>query len=80
MYYDNIPLPELNENSAIHYHNACLGLLMDFADIPADEASAEARANALVATTILRTYEQLDSESTDNSASFASHTDNFEPH
>jgi hypothetical protein len=34
---------------------------MDFADIPADKANAGARADALVATTILRTYEQLDS-------------------
>lgn len=34
---------------------------MDFANIPADEANAQARADALAATTILRTYEQLDS-------------------
>ncbi|KAF2626380.1 hypothetical protein BU25DRAFT_343956, partial [Macroventuria anomochaeta] len=60
LYYENIPLPDLDEHSAIHYHNACLGLLMDFADTPADEANAEARAVALAATTILRTYEQLD--------------------
>ena len=35
---------------------------MDFANTPADEANAEARADALAATTILRTYEQLDSK------------------
>ncbi|KAH6612087.1 hypothetical protein C7974DRAFT_90983 [Boeremia exigua] len=64
VHYDNVPLPDLNEHSAIHYHNACLRLLMDFADIPADEANAEARADALAATTILRTYEQLDTSLT----------------
>lgn len=35
---------------------------MDFANTPADAANAEARADALAATTILRTYEQLDSK------------------
>ncbi|KAJ4986772.1 hypothetical protein SVAN01_07699 [Stagonosporopsis vannaccii] len=62
--YHGVPLPELDEHSAIHYHNACLRLLMDFADIPADEANAEARADALAATTMLRTYEQLDTSLT----------------
>ena len=62
LHFDNIPLPGLDEDSAIHYHNLCLGLLMDFANTPADAANAEARADALAATTILRTYEQLDSK------------------
>jgi len=60
VHYNDIPLPDLDENSAIHYHNACLGLLMDFANVPIDAANAEARADALAATTILRTYEQMD--------------------
>ncbi|XPT00061.1 hypothetical protein M3J09_009223 [Ascochyta lentis] len=64
LHFDNIPLPELDESSAIHYHNACLGLLLDFANIPVDKANAEAHADALAATTILRTYEQLDTSLT----------------
>lgn len=66
MYFENIALPKLDDTSAIHYHNACLAQLMDFADIPGDRANADARANALAATTILRTYEQMDSRSTIN--------------
>ena len=57
--YDSIQLPELDKHSASHDHNACLRLLMSFADIPADEANAEVRANALAATMMLRSYEQL---------------------
>ena len=79
LYFDNIPLPELDEDSAIHYHNLCLGLLMDFASTPADEANAEARADALAATTILRTYEQLDSKDT-SVEPLIDHTDFLQPH
>lgn len=55
-------LPDLDGSSAIHYHNACLALLKDFNNTQPDEANAEMRADALAATTLLRTYEQLDSK------------------
>lgn len=54
--YDGVLLPDLNEDSAIYYHNACLGLLMGFSNDPTQESAVD----VLAATTILRFYEQVD--------------------
>lgn len=62
VYFEGNRLSDLTADSAIHYHNACLSLLMDFTSTEADETNAERRADALAATTILRNYEQLDSK------------------
>lgn len=62
IYSSGTCLSDLTVESAIHYHNVCLSLLMDFTNIPTSEANAEERADALAATTILRFYEQLDSK------------------
>lgn len=56
--FKGVYLPELNEDSAIHYHNICLSLLIDFSNDPSQGSSED----ALAAATILRFYEQVDSE------------------
>ncbi|PSN64869.1 hypothetical protein BS50DRAFT_497126 [Corynespora cassiicola Philippines] len=64
IYFRGVCLPELNDETAIHYHNICLQQLMTFSDTPASEFNAIERADALAATTILRFYEQLDTSLT----------------
>ncbi|KAJ9144616.1 MFS monosaccharide transporter [Pleurostoma richardsiae] len=60
MEYDGVPLPDLNEESAIHYHNLCISHLMDASTGLLDTCSDD----ALVAITILRFYEQVDTHFT----------------
>jgi len=59
--FDGIALPELNENSAIQYHNICISYLMDVLNDPKHTINQD----ALIAATILRFHEQIDSKSSD---------------
>lgn len=52
-------MPDLDEESAIHYHNTCISYLIDVSKDPAKIYNE----HALAAATILRLYEQVDSES-----------------
>lgn len=56
--FHGIPLPELNKESAIHYHNKCISYLMDTSTDPANPCNDD----ALTAITILRYHEQVDSK------------------
>ncbi|KAK2766629.1 MFS monosaccharide transporter [Colletotrichum kahawae] len=58
--YNGIPLPNLNKESAIHYHNKCISYLMDTSTDPAHPCNDD----ALTAITILRYHEQVDSHLT----------------
>ncbi|KAF4822289.1 hypothetical protein CGCTS75_v010698 [Colletotrichum tropicale] len=58
--YHGIPLPNLNKESAIHYHNKCISYLMDTSTDPAHPCNDD----ALTAITILRYHEQVDSHLT----------------
>lgn len=62
--FKGVALPDLDEYSAIHYHNVCLSLLLNFSN----NTSLGPSEDALAAATILRFYEQVDSKSTINSA------------
>ncbi|KAF0318364.1 MFS monosaccharide transporter [Colletotrichum asianum] len=58
--YHGIPLPNLNKESAIHYHNKCISYLMDTSTDPAHPCNDD----ALTAIMILRYHEQVDSHLT----------------
>ncbi|KAF2183719.1 hypothetical protein K469DRAFT_689851 [Zopfia rhizophila CBS 207.26] len=58
--FNGILLPDLNEESAIHYHNVCIKLLIEFSK----EHSKGSSEDALAAATILRFYEQVDTSLT----------------
>ncbi|KAF3809464.1 Sugar transport protein MST2 [Colletotrichum gloeosporioides] len=58
--YHGIPLPNLNKESAIHYHNKCISYLMGTSTDPAHPCNDD----ALTAITILRYHEQVDSHLT----------------
>ncbi|KAF9872147.1 hypothetical protein CkaCkLH20_10484 [Colletotrichum karsti] len=58
--FHGIPLPELNKESAIHYHNKCISYLMDTSTDPANPCNDD----ALTAITILRYHEQVDTHLT----------------
>ena len=57
--FEGIPLPDLNENSAIEYHNVCITYLREVLNDPKKTLNQD----ALIAATILRYHEQLDSKS-----------------
>lgn len=52
-------LPDLTEKSALHYHNACIPYLIEAMNDPSISADTE----VLIAITILRYHEQVDSKS-----------------
>ncbi|KAH7136747.1 hypothetical protein B0J13DRAFT_677587 [Dactylonectria estremocensis] len=58
--YNGIQLPNLTEESAIHYHNKCISYLMDVSADPSNSCSDD----ALTAITILRYHEQVDTHFT----------------
>ncbi|KAF2995475.1 hypothetical protein E8E14_003132 [Neopestalotiopsis sp. 37M] len=58
--YDGIPLPDLTEKSALHYHNACIPFLIEVMN----DASISADTEVLIAITILRYHEQVDTQFT----------------
>jgi hypothetical protein len=57
--YNGIELPDLSEQSAVFYHNICISYLVDMAN---DSAAALQSTDVLVAITILRFHEQVDSK------------------
>jgi len=57
--FNGIPLPNLEEDSAIHYHNTCISYLVNLSNDP-EQAYTE---DTLTAATALRYYEQIDSKS-----------------
>jgi hypothetical protein len=56
--FDGFVLADLNEHTAIHYHNKCIPYLMQ----SADSSSIASKGETLAAATILRFYEQIDSK------------------
>ncbi|KIW27410.1 uncharacterized protein PV07_07148 [Cladophialophora immunda] len=54
--FEGTPLPDLNENSAIEYHNICISYLMEVLNDPKKTINQD----ALIAATILRFHEQID--------------------
>jgi hypothetical protein len=56
--FEGFPLPGLDERTAIRYHNVCISYLVAISNDPAQSYNED----ALTAATILRFYEQLDSE------------------
>ncbi|KAL0932699.1 MFS monosaccharide transporter [Colletotrichum truncatum] len=58
--FSGVPLPDLNKESAIHYHNKCIYYLMDTSTDPAHPCTDD----ALTAITILRYHEQVDTHLT----------------
>lgn len=54
--FNGIPLPGLNDETAIHYHNRCISYLIEISNDPAQSYNED----ALTAATILRFYEQID--------------------
>ena len=59
--FNGFPLPDLDEDSAIHYHNTCISYLVNVSN----DSSKSYNEDALAAATILRFYEQVDSKSID---------------
>ncbi|KAI1425883.1 hypothetical protein F5Y12DRAFT_324278 [Xylaria sp. FL1777] len=55
VYYNGIPLPNLNKESTIHYHNVCISYMIDYLDHPQDPFD-----DVLIAIPILRYHEQVD--------------------
>ncbi|GAP91298.2 putative ARCA protein [Rosellinia necatrix] len=55
VYYNDIPLPNLNKESTIHYHNACISYMIDYLNDPQDPFD-----DVLIAIPILRYHEQVD--------------------
>ncbi|KAI1288665.1 hypothetical protein F5Y03DRAFT_379522 [Xylaria venustula] len=53
--YGGILLPNLNKESTIHYHNACISYMMDYLNHPLDPFD-----DVLIAIPILRYHEQVD--------------------
>jgi len=56
--FNGIPLPNLEEDSAIYYHNTCISYLLNLSNYP-EQAYIE---DTLTAATALRYYEQIDSK------------------
>lgn len=56
--FEGICLPELDGNSAILYHNICISYLREVLNDPKQTINQD----ALIAATILRFHEQIDSE------------------
>lgn len=56
--FQGIPLPGLDDQTAIHYHNRCINYLIEISNDPAQSYNED----ALTAATILRFYEQIDSK------------------
>jgi hypothetical protein len=54
--FEGIPLPDLNDASAIEYHNMCITHLRDILNGPKRTINQD----ALIAATILRYHEQID--------------------
>lgn len=57
--YDGVSIPDLDEESAIHYHNACISYLVDISNDPTRTHNED----TLAAATALRLYEQIDCKS-----------------
>ncbi|KAI0426455.1 hypothetical protein F5Y09DRAFT_318818 [Xylaria sp. FL1042] len=55
VYYGGIALPNLNKESTIHYHNACISYMIDYLNHPWDPFD-----DVLIAIPILRYHEQVD--------------------
>ncbi|KAI0478190.1 hypothetical protein F4859DRAFT_478931 [Xylaria cf. heliscus] len=55
VHYNGIPLPNLNKQSTIHYHNACISYMIDYLNHPRDPFD-----DVLIAIPILRFHEQVD--------------------
>ncbi|KAI0100997.1 hypothetical protein GGR51DRAFT_530887 [Nemania sp. FL0031] len=53
--YNGLPLPNLNKESTIHYHNACISYMIDYLNHPSDPLD-----DVLIAIPILRYHEQVD--------------------
>lgn len=64
---DGIPLPDLDEDSAIHYHDACISYLVSVSH-NSEQAYNE---DTLAAATALRYYEQIDSKLSDHEVTIA---------
>jgi hypothetical protein len=56
--FHGIPLPDLDEESAIHYHGVCISYLIEVSKDPSKSYNED----ALAAATILRFYEQVNGE------------------
>jgi hypothetical protein len=56
--FEGVCLPELDENSAILYHNICISHLTKVLNDPKQTINQD----ALIAATILRFHEQIDSK------------------
>ncbi|OAP61252.1 hypothetical protein AYL99_03453 [Fonsecaea erecta] len=54
--FEGTPLADLNENSAVEYHNLCISYLMEVLNDPKKTINQD----ALIAATILRFHEQID--------------------
>ncbi|KAI1128031.1 hypothetical protein F5Y10DRAFT_183793 [Nemania abortiva] len=55
VHYNGIPLPDLNKESTIHYHNTCIAYMIDYLNHPWDPLD-----DVLIAIPILRYHEQVD--------------------
>ncbi|KAI9930791.1 hypothetical protein MW887_011549 [Aspergillus wentii] len=64
--FDGIPLPGLNFDSAIRYHDICISYLIEISNDPEEEYNED----VLTAATILRFYEQIDAPSTGHSETY----------
>ncbi|KAJ8128018.1 hypothetical protein O1611_g5619 [Lasiodiplodia mahajangana] len=53
--YNGLPLPNLNKESTIHYHNTCISYMIDYLNHPSDPLD-----DVLIAIPILRYHEQVD--------------------
>lgn len=62
IHYEGKVLPNLTPETAIHYHNECIAYFVSLSD-HSREAQDE---NLLAAAVILRFYEEVDSEYTQN--------------
>ncbi|GKT65277.1 MFS monosaccharide transporter [Colletotrichum tofieldiae] len=58
--FNGVPLPDLNQDSVIHYHSKSISYLMDISTDPANPCTDD----ALTAITILRYHEQVDTHHT----------------
>lgn len=56
--FQGTPLPGLDDQTAIHYHNRCINYLIEISNDPGQSYNED----ALTAATILRLYEQIDSK------------------
>lgn len=56
--FNGIPLPGLDDKSAVRYHNVCISHLIEISNDPTQTYNED----ALTAATILRFFEQIDSK------------------